>query len=286
MNDGKPGGECLLSVDVEDYFQVEAFASVIERDDWPHLESRVERNTERVLALLAECRSTATFFILGWVADRFPRLVQTIQAQGHEIACHSYWHRQIFRLDSSQFREDTRRAKAVIEQAAGAPVVGYRAPSFSVVRKSLWALEVLVEEGFRYDASIYPIHHDNYGIPDWNPNPQWLTYAAGRILEIPNSTVRVLGTNLPCGGGGYLRLLPFGVTRAALRRITRTAGRHAVIYVHPWEFDPEQPRIRASRLSRFRHYTNLHQTESRLRRLLHEFPMKPMRELLDRSAAG
>lgn len=271
----------LLSVDVEDYFHVEAFSRVIRREDWDQYEPRVERNTDQVLALLDECGVCGTFFILGWVAERHPRLVRRIRDAGHETACHSYWHRPVYQLSREAFREDTRKAKSLLEQITGAPIWGYRAPSFSVVRKSLWALEVLVEEGFRYDASIFPIHHDTYGIPDWNPRPQWVPTEAGRILEIPGSTVPMFGTNFPCGGGGYLRLLPLGVTLTALRQISRTPGYQPVLYVHPWEFDPDQPRIQAGMLSRFRHYTGLSRTRNRMRRILETFPVRRMADMLD-----
>ena len=270
---------CLLTVDVEDYFQVEAFSSVVRREDWDSFELRVEPNTDRVLSLFEEYGVKGTFFLLGWVAEKCPSLVGRIQQQGHEIACHSYWHRPVYRLSREEFREDTRRAKDLLEQIAGGPVLGYRAPSFSVVRSSLWALEVLVEEGFRYDASIYPVHHDTYGIPDWDPRPQWVPTPAGKILEIPGSTFRLFGFNLACGGGGYVRLLPLAANLMALRKIRRTPGLQGVVYFHPWELDPGQPRISAPALSRFRHYTGLRQTERRIRRLLEVFAMKPMADI-------
>jgi polysaccharide deacetylase family protein (PEP-CTERM system associated) len=272
---------CLLTVDVEDYFHVEAFSSVIRREDWEQFTPRVERNTHRVLDLFDSHQVKGTFFVLGWVAERFPSLVREIEKRGHEIGCHSYWHRLIYNLDPDEFRHDTRQTKQLLEQIAGVRVRGYRAPSFSVVKRSLWALDVLAEEGFQYDASIYPIHHDHYGIPDWEPRPQWVSTRGGPILEVPCSTVRVLGTNLPCGGGGYLRLLPLQFNLRALKKISRTPGRHAMIYVHPWEFDPDQPRIAAGALSRLRHYTHLDQTERRMRRLLQELSVVPARDLLD-----
>jgi polysaccharide deacetylase family protein (PEP-CTERM system associated) len=276
-----PASTALLTVDVEDYFHVEAFASVIRREQWDDFVPRVERNTHRILDLFDEYGVHGTFFVLGWVAERFPTLVKEIQRRGHEIGCHSYWHRLIYGLTPQQFREDTRRAKRLLEDAAGAPVLGYRAPSFSVTRESLWALEVLVEEGFRYDASVFPIHHDNYGIPDWDPRPRWVETGGNPILEVPCSTVRLLGTNLPCAGGGYLRLLPLSYNLLAIRRIRRAPGRHPMIYLHPWELDSEQPRIAAGRLSRLRHYTGLRRTEGRLRRILDEFPVAPVAGLLE-----
>jgi len=271
----------LLSVDVEDYFHVEAFSKVVSTEDWDQYESRVERNTDQVLALFDEYGARGTFFILGWVADRYPQLVRRIWEAGHEIACHSYWHRPVFRLSREEFREDTRKARSLLEQVTGEPVWGYRAPSFSVVRRSLWALDVLAEEGFRYDASIFPIHHDTYGIPDWDPKPHWVSTEAGTILEIPGSTVSIFGTNFPCGGGGYLRLLPFGVNLMALRQISKTPGYQPVLYVHPWEFDPDQPRIQAGMLSRFRHYTGLSRTRKRMRRLLETFSTRRMVDMLE-----
>jgi polysaccharide deacetylase family protein (PEP-CTERM system associated) len=272
---------CLMSVDVEDYFHVEAFASTIRREDWPSYSPRVERNTMRVLDLLDRHGARATFFILGWVAEREPRLVREIVARNHEAACHSYWHRRVYTISRDEFREDTRRARGLLEEITGRKVRGYRAPSFSVIRKSLWALEILAGEGFEYDASIYPVRHDHYGIPDWNPAPGRVETAAGPIFEFPGSSVRLAGVNVPCGGGGYLRLLPPAFNRWALERILAERGT-AMIYLHPWELDPEQPRIPAGWRSRFRHYTNLSRTEERLGRLLGQFSTESVGEYLDR----
>lgn len=271
---------CLLTVDVEDYFHVEAFSSVIDARDWPRYRARVEQNTLSLLDLFDRQGAKGTFFILGWVAERYPAVVRAIHERGHEVACHSHWHRLIYKLEREEFREDTRRAKSLLEQITGREVLGYRAPSFSIVKQSLWALEVLVQEGFRYDASIYPIHHDTYGIPDWSPAPQMVETASGPILEIPGCTVRLLGRNIPCGGGGYLRLLPMTFNLRALRQVLETPGRCGMIYIHPWEVDSGQPRIAAPLLSRFRHYTGLKRTERKLGRLLETFTMSRIADCL------
>jgi polysaccharide deacetylase family protein (PEP-CTERM system associated) len=257
----------VLSVDVEDYFQVEAFSDVVDRACWEGYPCRVEANTRRVLELLAECEVRGTFFVLGWVAERYPGLVREIVAAGHELACHSYWHRLIYRLNAKDFREDTVRAKQVIEQAAGRAVYGYRAPSFSITRESLWAFQVLAECGFRYDSSVFPIRHDLYGIPRAPRFPFRIATPSGTLVEYPSSTFRWMGQNLPVGGGGYLRILPFWYTRLGLERAQRE-GLPLIVYVHPWETDPEQPRLNGRFRSRLRHYTNLGKTSARLRRLL------------------
>jgi polysaccharide deacetylase family protein (PEP-CTERM system associated) len=258
----------VFSVDVEDYFHVEAFSDVVDRTSWEGYACRVEANTQRLLDLLDECGVQGTFFILGWVAERYPQLVREIVARGHEPACHSYWHRLIYKLDRAEFAADTRRAKDVIEQAAGEPVFGYRAPSYSITMRSLWALDVLAEAGFTYDSSIFPIRHDVYGIPDAPRQPFLVTTASGPIVEFPITTFRMVGEqNLPVGGGGYLRILPFWYTKLGYRR-ARAENLPLIAYIHPWEVDPDQPRIGGRRKSRLRHYTNLGKTHDRLRRLL------------------
>ena len=258
----------ILSVDVEDYFQVEAFAKVVRQDQWSEFPSRVEANTHKILDLFDECHVKGTFFILGWVADRFPHLVKQIVDRGHEPACHSYWHRLIYSLSPQEFREDTLRAKACIEQAGGKPIFGYRAPSFSIVERSLWALEVLVEAGFSYDSSVFPVKHDTYGIPDAPRSPYPVMTPSGPIVECPMTTFRVSGSpNLPVGGGGYLRILPTWYTRLGLAR-ARQENIPLICYIHPWEVDPEQPRIASSWKSRLRHYTNLGKTCARLKDLI------------------
>jgi polysaccharide deacetylase family protein (PEP-CTERM system associated) len=258
----------IISVDVEDYFQVEAFANVVPRDCWDQYPSRIEQNTARILDLFAELNITATFFILGWAADRFPRLVRRIVSEGHEPACHSYWHRLVYGLTPAQFRADALLAKNAIEHAAGEPIYGYRAPSFSVTPRSAWALDILRELGFQYDSSVYPVRHDMYGFPNAPRIPFRLETASGALLEFPLATFRIgPGPVMPLGGGGYLRMLPRWYNKAGLRRAWRE-GLTVVSYIHPWEFDPEQPRIQAGFKSRLRHYTNLGRTEARLRELL------------------
>jgi polysaccharide deacetylase family protein (PEP-CTERM system associated) len=260
--------QSIISVDVEDYFQVEAFAGEVDREAWPDYPSRVVSNTERILDLFDELDVTATFFILGWVAERYPALVRRIHERGHEPACHSYWHRLVYTLTPAEFFEDTLRAKHAIEQAAGVTVYGYRAPSFSITPQSAWALEILARLGFVYDSSIFPVRHDVYGYPNAHRGPFRVETAMGTIVEFPMATFRYkVGPNLPVGGGGYLRILPGWYTRAGIRRIWRE-GLPVVSYVHSWEMDTEQPRIQAPLKSRLRHYTNLAKTERRLRELL------------------
>jgi polysaccharide deacetylase family protein (PEP-CTERM system associated) len=260
-----------LTFDIEDYFQVSAFDRVVPRSRWDSLETRVCASTDRVLSVLDDSDVKATFFILGWVADRFPALVRRIADGGHELASHGYGHRLVYELTPAEFREDLRRSRAAIEAAVSRPVVGYRAPSYSIVARSLWALDVLIDEGFSYDASIFPIHHDRYGIPDAPRHPYLIERAGGTIWEIPPSTVRCFGSNLPVAGGGYFRILPYRWTRWGIDRLNRHEERPAVFYLHPWELDPGQPRLGASGLSRFRHYRNLASTEPRLRQLLKDF---------------
>lgn len=260
--------ENILSVDVEDYFHVEAFADVVNRATWPSFSSRVEDNTRRILDLLDSREIKATFFILGWVAERHASLVREIIARGHEPACHSFWHRRVYRLDREQFRDDTRLAKDTIEQAGGVGVRGYRAPSFSIVARSLWALELLAEAGFAYDSSIFPIGHDVYGIPDAPRGPFRINTPSGPILEYPITTFRLGGSrNFPVGGGGYLRLLPFWYTKLGARRAWKDEL-PLIVYIHPWEIDPAQPRLKGRLKSRVRHYSNLGKTEARLIKLL------------------
>ncbi len=260
-----------MSVDVEDYFQVSAFDAVVARSQWATMESRVVRNTHRLLDLFDEHQTRATFFVLGWVVERHADLVREIARRGHEMASHGYGHRLIYSQTPDEFREDIRKARHLIEDASGARVRGYRAPSFSITPRSLWAFDVLIEEGHEYDASVFPIHHDRYGLPDAPRHPYRITRQAGSLTEVPASTVQVSRFNLPVAGGGYFRLLPYAWTRWGIGRVNRREQRPAVFYLHPWEIDPDQPRLAASRLSRFRHYRNLDQTEARLRRLLTDF---------------
>jgi len=275
-----------MSVDVEDYFQVSALAGAAPRDRWESFPRRVEANTDRLLALFDEHGVKATFFVLGWVAERHPGLVRRIVGSGHELASHGTWHQLVYDLSPDEFREDVRRARRGLEDTAGVRVQGYRAPSYSITKRSLWALDVLAEEGYTYDASIFPIHHDRYGIPDAPRHVYRHDRADGALAEVPPSTVRVLGQNLPIAGGGYFRLLPYWWTRWGIARVNAAEGRPVVFYLHPWEIDPGQPRLPASALSRFRHYRNLHRTESRLRTLCSQFRFAPVAELLARELSS
>lgn len=271
-----------LSVDVEDFCHVEAFADRITPEMWSHFPSRVADNTRRILELFESTGARATFFTLGWVAKHEPKLVREILSAGHEVGCHSYLHAPIWRMTPEEFRADTRRARCVIEDAGGQQVVGYRAPTFSMVRKSLWAIEVLAEEGFLYDSSIFPIRHDLYGFPEAQRFPhRWELSSGKSIFEIPLSSVRLWGINLPAAGGGYLRLLPMSYTRWAIRRIHRKDRQPVVVYFHPWEIDPDQPRLNGSWKSRLRHYTNLKTMERRLRELLASGRFVPLIDLVD-----
>jgi polysaccharide deacetylase family protein (PEP-CTERM system associated) len=261
----------VMTVDVEDYFQVSAFEGRVSRYEWDGLESRVCQNTERLLAIFEDAGVTATFFVLGWVAERFPSLVRRIVTAGHEIASHGYAHRLVYEMTPAEFREDLHRARVALEGACGALVLGYRAPSYSITRRSLWAFDVLLEEGYVYDASVFPIHHDRYGIPDAPRHPYVITRERGALWELPGSTIRWAGQNLPIGGGGYFRILPYGWTRRGITRVNAREAKPVMFYLHPWEIDPAQPRLRASAVSRFRHYRNLARTEPRLRRLLADF---------------
>lgn len=269
-----------MTVDVEDYFQVSAFEGHVSRSQWNTLESRVLRNTEVLLTMFEGAGVSATFFVLGWVAERFPALVRQIALAGHEVASHGYEHRLVYSMTPAEFRDDLRRAKAVLEAAAGFPVLGYRAPSFSITRRSLWALDVLIDEGYVYDASIYPVHHDRYGIPDWPRHIHQVTRTGGSIWELPGSTARWAATNFPIGGGGYFRLLPYGWTRRGIARMNDQERQPAVFYLHPWEIDPDQPRLRVGGLSGLRHYRNLDKTQGRLYRLLRDFRFGPVQNVL------
>jgi len=272
-----------FSVDVEDYFQVAALAPAISIESWPTREYRVEANTEVILKLCAEKNVRGTFFILGWVAEKSPQLVKRIAAAGHEIACHGYSHQLIYRQTQEVFREETFRAKRFLEDTIGKAVTGYRAASFSITRDSLWALDTLIDAGFEYDSSVYPIHHDRYGIPGASPEPGRIPAPSQRTLvEFPMSAAKFFGVQVPVSGGGYFRILPYWVTRAGLKQINEQGGRPFTFYLHPWEVDPKQPRVKnISAFSRFRHYTNLDKCESRLRRVLGDFSFGTMREVLE-----
>jgi len=262
-----------LTIDVEDYYQVSNFEKHINRDQWSRYASRVVPNTERLLDLLARHGVRATFYILGYVAERHPELVQRIDAAGHEIGSHSYWHRLVYDLSPEEFRDDLRRSRDLLQGLIGKPVTTFRAPSFSITRRSLWALEILAEEGFTTDSSIFPVRHGRYGIIDARREPHALDFPAGRLWEFPITVYRAgKFANVPIAGGGYFRLFPLAVTMQLLRRVNACQSVPFVFYVHPWEFDPQQPRLRAgSRLQRFRHYVNLSTTESKLACMLKEF---------------
>jgi polysaccharide deacetylase family protein (PEP-CTERM system associated) len=270
-----------LTIDVEEYFQVSAFESVIKTDDWEHFESRVEKNTLHILDILDTYHTKATFFVLAWIAERQPQLVREIVARGHEVGSHGYTHRRVYTQDTCQFQRETRMSKYMLEDITGHPILGYRAASYSITRDSLWALDVLKQEGFVYDSSIFPIHHDLYGIPGYQRFCHiHITPQGQSLVEFPISTVRIGKTNFPIGGGGYFRLFPYFVTRWGISRLNNTERQPAVVYLHPWEIDPSQPRIRAGRKSRFRHYLNLDRTVPRLSRLLKDFQFGPMVDVL------
>jgi polysaccharide deacetylase family protein (PEP-CTERM system associated) len=269
-----------LTIDIEDYYQVSAFESCVRFEDWPTYESRVEKNTGRLLDILDEYGVKGTFFVLGWEAERRPRLIEAIAARGHEIASHGYRHRLVYSMAPAECRQDILRSKACLESITGTPIIGFRAPSYSIVARSTWCLDVLIDLGFQYDSSIFPIHHDRYGIPGAPRFPHILERQRGRIVEFPLSTVRRLGLNFPIAGGAYLRFLPSWVIRSGIRRINEVEGEPAVMYLHPWELDPDQPRLNGPLKSRIRHYTNLDKVESRLRELLAEFSFGTARDVL------
>lgn len=268
-----------MTVDVEDYFHVSALAASAPRARWDSFESRVERNTMRLLDLFDEHGATVTCFVLGWVADRHPQVVKAIAARGHEVASHGFWHQLVYDLTPDAFRDDVRRSRALLQNLSGQPVDGYRAPSFSITRRSLWALDVLVEEGYTYDASIFPVRHDRYGIPDAPRHAYRVNRPAGPLTELPPSTATLAGQNLAVAGGGYFRLLPYAWTRWGINRLNAVEHRPAIFYLHPWEVDPDQPRLPTTLLSRTRHYTNLARTEPRLRQLLRDFAFGPIRDV-------
>ncbi len=269
-----------LTIDVEDYFMVSAFADIVKFEDWGNYESRVEQSTYKILELLDEHDVKATFFVLGWVAEHYPGIVRDIHKRGHEVASHGYNHRLVYNLAPDDFREDTRKAKQILEDITGEPVYGYRAASYSVTEKSIWALDILIEEGFIYDSSIFPVRHDRYGIPSAERLPHHINRNSGSIYEFPLSTYRVLGQNIPVAGGGYLRLFPLFLTKASIRAINNTEGKPFIFYLHPWEIDLKQPRMNSSMRSYLRHYHNLSSTMPKLRELLRTFEFIPLFELI------
>ncbi|MGQ9562066.1 MAG: XrtA system polysaccharide deacetylase [Thermogutta sp.] len=269
-----------LTFDVEDYFHVSGFEAVIKRSQWDQFPSRVVPLTEKILTILAECGIHATFFILGWVAARFPKLVQLIHNSGHQIGSHSMEHRLVYRLTPDKFRRDLRQSLDVLQEIVGERVTCFRAPSFSITKQSLWALGILAEEGITCDSSIYPVVHDRYGIPGARLEPHRIRTESGMLWEFPGTALSWMGTSLPLGGGGYLRLYPLWMTTRLFGRVIQR-GRPVMMYVHPWELDPEQPRIRGvSAINRFRHYVNLASTEKKLRALLQAFSWGSLEESL------
>jgi polysaccharide deacetylase family protein (PEP-CTERM system associated) len=282
-HDGRPAEHPIvnaMSVDVEDYFHVSVFDGIVPRSAWESMESRVRPNTERLLDIFDEFDIRSTFFVLGWVGERHPDLVLEIARRGHEVASHGYAHRLVYDQTRTAFRDDVKRAKAILEDAGGRTVLGYRAPSYSITPRSLWALDVLIEEGYQYDSSIFPIRHDRYGIPVSGRVPYRVDRPAGTLIEVPGSTTRAGSLNLPVAGGGYFRILPYWWTRWGISRVNELEHRPAVFYLHPWEIDPDQPRLKTGRLGRFRHYRNLAETEARLRQLLTDFRFDTMQALV------
>jgi polysaccharide deacetylase family protein (PEP-CTERM system associated) len=260
-----------MTIDVEDYFQVSAFAPHISRDHWDHLPCRVERNIECILALLDEKNVKATFFTLGWIAKRYPQIVRCIVDNGHELASHGYNHLRASDQSPEEFWDDVTRSKQLLEDLGGQSVIGYRAPSFSINHHNLWALDKLLDAGYLYSSSIYPIRHDHYGMPH-APRFKFQPQGEGGVLELPATTVALFGRNFPAGGGGYFRLLPYNLSRWLMRRVNHADQQACIFYFHPWEIDPEQPRQKNIGLkTHFRHYVNLSRTEPRIRALLRDF---------------
>ena len=271
-----------LTIDVEDYFQVSAFAPYIKRVDWEARECRIERNVQRILGMLAQQQVKATFFTLGWIAERYPQLVRDIVAQGHEMASHGYGHERASDLDREAFSADIDRSKKLLEDLAGTPVLGYRAPSFSIGLGNLWAFDALLQSGYRYSSSIYPIAHDHYGMPD---APRFAHKTVCGLLEIPITTLRMFNKNLPSSGGGYFRLLPYAMSRWMLRRVNAQDHESTIFYFHPWEIDTEQPRINGiDARTRFRHYVNIDRNEAKLKRLMSDFRWGRMDDIFLRHA--
>jgi len=270
-----------LTVDVEDYFQVSAFAQSIDQKDWDDHPLRIENNTQKLLDMFDEFQIKATFFVLGWVAERQQPLILEIANRGHEVACHGYSHQLVYNQTPEVFQEETVRAKNILEDIIQQPVKGYRAASYSITERSLWALDILAESGFAYDSSIFPVRHDRYGMPDTPEHPYVLTTPKGHsIIEFPLSTAKIFKYRLPVAGGGYFRLYPYWLSRMGLRQINRQQ-KPFIFYLHPWEIDPDQPKINASLFSRFRHYNNLEKCESRLQQLIKDFQFTTVSDVLE-----
>jgi polysaccharide deacetylase family protein (PEP-CTERM system associated) len=271
----------VMTIDVEEHFQVSAFANEIDVHEWHDMESRVERNTLRILEIFSENNIQATFFVLGWVAEKYPQLVKQIANAGHEIASHGYSHQLIYNQEYELFKKETQRAKHILEEIIQNPVLGYRAASYSITKKSAWALDILAEAGFKYDSSIFPVHHDRYGMPDTPRYPYTMNTERGNtLIEFPLSTMNIFGYQLPIAGGGYFRLYPYLFSKMAFQSINRKQNKPFIFYMHPWEVDPDQPRIKTNWLSRFRHYNNLEKCEHRLTKLLHDFRFSTVKQVL------
>jgi len=272
-----------LTIDLEDYYHVSAFHDSMDSGQWNLQKSRVERNTDLLLDLLDEAGHKATFFTLGWVAEQHPQVVRRVAERGHEVACHSLRHRLVYEMSLDEFREDTRRAKELLEDVGGSPVRGYRAPSFSVIQESLWALTILAELGFTYDSSIFPVKHANYGMPQAARTPFVVDTPAGPIVEFPMTTLEFAGRRSPFGGGAYFRLLPYWYTRWGIRFLNLRENRPVCVYLHPWELDPEQPRMTGSLTARLRHYLGLRNTPAKFRNLIRDFEFCPLGVLVSRT---
>lgn len=280
--DGIKDVKNAFTVDVEEHFQVAALKGAFDPSQWSEQDSRVEDNTRKVLDILAEHDTRGTFFVLGWVAEQNPGLIRSIVSAGHELACHGYSHQLVYEQQASVFADETRRAKMTLEDISGEPIAGYRAASYSITAESIWALDILVDLGFMYDSSIVPARHDLYGIPSAPAQPYRIQMENGQELaEFPPSTIPLFGQRLPVGGGGYFRLFPYGFTRWALTKINNKRVPFS-FYTHPWEVDPDQPRVDTNWKSRFRHYTNLDKTEPRLQMLLRDFRFSTMRSVISR----
>lgn len=271
-----------MTVDVEDYFHVAAFSDVIDVNKWPEYTCRVERNTQRLLALFDRKDIKATFFVLGWVAERYPALVKEISAQGHELASHGYSHQLVYSQTPEVFKEETRKSKCILEDISGQEILGYRAASYSITSKSLWALDILAELGFTWDSSIFPIRHDNYGMPKSPEQPYQINTQYGVLNEFPLTTAKVAGLSVPAAGGGYFRQYPYFLSKYLFNRASLNQTKPQIFYLHPWEIDAEQPRVEgASWFSRFRHYTNLKRCMPRLERLIDDFEFSTISESLE-----
>ena len=270
-----------LTFDIEDYFQVEAFKQHIRYEEWPHYSIRVADNTRKIVEILDERGVKATFFMLGWVAERCPEMVTALAASGHEIASHGYAHQMVSKQTPQEFEADLAKSLEILEPLAGTKIIGYRAPTYSIIKESFWALDLLAKHGMKYDSSIFPIKHDRYGVPEAPRFPYPIYERNGRqMIEFPISTMRVGKWNFPIAGGGYMRLFPYAVMKFGLRSVNRE-GQPAIVYLHPWELDPEQPRIpNIPATTRFRHYVNLHATADKLRALIRDFDFAPVRDVL------